>query len=201
MTLDDILTEEGADKQSRLHNYSPAYENQLGPFTAIPIRLLEIGVYQGASIRSWLRWFPNGQITGIDLDPFAISNVRYQHYQGDAANYSFLSRVAADRGPFNVIIDDASHRNDHQAFAFFSLWQHLVEGGAYVIEDIQPWFDEDQESAYNGHWQPFVKNVLGDLNEYGTRYLGRPGVYTGERRETQIRAVTFYPGMMWIFKK
>src|SRR5205807_591636 len=43
-------------------------------------------------------------------------------------------------GPFDVVIDDASHASAHQQIALACLFPHVVPGGFYFIEDL--------------HWQP-----------------------------------------------
>lgn len=197
--FDEVFAQEGADKQSTLHGYDAFYCKVLVNWTAHPIALLEIGIYQGASVRSWLRLFPNARITGIDLDPYLNPDPRYVHYQGDATSHHFLTRVANERGPFNVIIDDGNHMNEAQAFAFFTLWPFVSTGGLYVIEDIQPWFDEEQDKAYNGHWPALLKAVLSDLNHRGKDYYGRRVQLPGFSSE--IRSVAFEKGLMAVFKK
>ena len=41
--------------------------NRIPLLQTLQIRLLEIGVLKGASLRMWADYFPQGQITGVDL--------------------------------------------------------------------------------------------------------------------------------------
>ena len=52
-TLDEIGLKYGTDKSSSHHHYLPFYETFMAPLRDAPITLLEIGVYQGASLRTW----------------------------------------------------------------------------------------------------------------------------------------------------
>jgi hypothetical protein len=59
-------------------------------------------------------------------------------HSGDASSTEDLDRVYRDSGglPFDMIIDDASHLNEHQIFTFLHMVQYVSNGGIYVIEDI-----------------------------------------------------------------
>ena len=59
LTLDQIARKHGTDKCSTCHNYCRTYEQYFGPIRAWPVRLLEIGVQTGASIKTWLEYFPH----------------------------------------------------------------------------------------------------------------------------------------------
>ncbi len=67
-SLNTIFVRHGADKQEAQHGYSKHYEPLLEPWRKQPIVLLEIGVWHGASIASWLEYFENAEIIGIDND-------------------------------------------------------------------------------------------------------------------------------------
>jgi hypothetical protein len=69
-------------------------------------------------------------------------------------NRTDLVRLAAV-GPFDVIIDDASHASRHQQIALDVLFSFVKPGGLYIIEDL--------------HWQP-----PGDIGPQ-TRRLLRSG--------------------------
>ena len=71
MTLTDIFNKYKSDKGSlghgdEIHNYGLVYEQFFEGIRDNEISLLEIGILNGASLKSWRRYFPNGEIFGVD---------------------------------------------------------------------------------------------------------------------------------------
>lgn len=136
--LDAIGQRNGTDKSSTHHDYLRHYEACLHA-QRTPIKaLLEVGVYDGASLRMWQEFLPDATIIGLDIDPrclaFANGNATVQMV--DQSDVQQLSRMAAAHGPFDVVIDDGSHIWSHQILTFETLFPHVVSGGLYVIEDM-----------------------------------------------------------------
>jgi len=107
------------------------------------LRILEIGVDQGASLRLWRQYFDNPEtlIVGIDIDATcarfdsARENVHVRIGSQDDAY--FLDTVARDFGPFDIIIDDGSHHSSHMIASFNHLFAGaLKHDGIYVAEDL-----------------------------------------------------------------
>ena len=123
-------TEPHSDKIAQ--GYLPAYTQiavRLGPAA----RICEIGVYQGDSLRLWQALFPAGQITGVDINPDATwpdGTIRLVASQDDPQLPALLGG-----GPFDLIVDDASHNGTLTTTTFGLLWPLVAPGGYYVIED------------------------------------------------------------------
>jgi hypothetical protein len=112
------------------------------------VKLLEIGVHEGGSLRLWRDYFPRGSVTGIDLRPpeGLAGEERIRVFGGDQADIGFLSGVATEVAPegFDIIIDDASHIGSLTRIAFWHLFDnHLKPSGLYVIEDWGTGYWED----------------------------------------------------------
>lgn len=99
--------------------------------------VLEIGVKGGSSLRTWKEFFPNAEIHGIDIDQNCLQEVekRITVWIGDQADGEFLKSVTPIAAPFDLIIDDGSHKIEDQTFSFKHLFPSLKAGGLYVIED------------------------------------------------------------------
>ncbi len=138
-TLDEIGLRHGTDKASSHHNYLAFYEYFMAPLRDAPINLLEIGVYQGASLRTWREYFPKAKIVGVDITvnclQFATDRIKIE--LADQSNLEHLAQLAATHGPFDVIIEDGSHMWEHQITSLRGLFPHLKDGGYYVVEDLQ----------------------------------------------------------------
>ena len=81
----------------------------------------------------------------------------------DVRDLPGLTRVAKECGPFQVIIDDGSHQLGDVLCAYHALWPFLVDGGLYVIEDIQNQEILDLFAAWPGA-------VIYDLRAIRNRY-------------------------------
>src|SRR5437868_13384546 len=122
------------------HYYLEVYDPVLAPWADKDVKLLEIGIHRGGSLKLWRDYFPRASITGIDLklpDGF-IPGERIQLFQGSQSDTRFLSEVAGKIAPdgFDIIIDDASHIGELSKTTFWHLFDHhLKPGGLYAIED------------------------------------------------------------------
>ena len=122
------------------HDYLEVYDPFLAPWADREIKLLEIGIHKGGSLKLWRDYFPRGLIVGIDIklpDGF-VPGERIQLFQGSQADTRFLSTVATKTAPegFDVVIDDASHIGQLTKTTFWHLFEHhLKPGGLYAIED------------------------------------------------------------------
>jgi hypothetical protein len=124
-------------------HYFEAYDTIFGPRRTQALRILEIGVYEGASLRLWRRYFDNPQtvIVGIDINPAcARFNSIHENIHvrvGNQADAIFLDTVTRDFGPFDIIIDDGSHVSSHMIQSFNHLFfGALKNNGIYLAEDL-----------------------------------------------------------------
>jgi hypothetical protein len=135
MNLIDLASRHLTDKLD--HGYLPHYQQHLPPQCR---SLLEIGAAKGASALMWREYYPDCDIHLLDLflNPDFVS-VKWcrEHFfvphRGDQGNLKVLASIPDQ---FEVIIDDGSHRADHQLISFKHLFfNNLVSGGLYAIED------------------------------------------------------------------
>lgn len=94
----------------------------------------------------WRSYFPNAEIVGVDIqEKEDIDECRIRFLQCDQSNRDDLDRISL-LGPYDVIIDDGSHDQEHILLTFDVLYSSLSPGGLYVIEDLQTAY----EPKYNG---------------------------------------------------
>jgi len=104
-------------------------------------KLVEIGVYHGASIRLWHDYFLNATIYGVDknsrMEIFFSTNQKYKDrckiITGDSTNINTYNDIPND---IDIVIDDGSHRLVDQIKTFDLLFPKLKIGGLYIIEDV-----------------------------------------------------------------
>jgi 23S rRNA U2552 (ribose-2'-O)-methylase RlmE/FtsJ len=119
-------------------HYFDIYERHFSRFRERPIRMLEIGVFGGGSLKMWQSYFhPESTIVGIDIrskcKQYAGGNVHVMI--GSQDDEAFLRRVVRKFGPFDIVLDDGSHQNPHVIKSFEVLYPELHETGVYMVED------------------------------------------------------------------
>jgi hypothetical protein len=127
------------------HWYTQHYDRYFRPMKSRRLNVLEIGVggYSSStvgatSLRMWKAYFPKSKIVGIDLyDKSSLSERRIDIRQCDQTDSAALTRLSAEYGGFDIIIDDGSHLNEHVITTFQFLFPLLRPNGVYAVEDIQ----------------------------------------------------------------
>lgn len=156
------------------HFYTPLYHELFLGLRERPIRLLEIGVggYDlktagGASLAMWADYFSCGEITGLDIAEKRLApNPRIKLYQGSQDDSIVLKKICDERGPFDIVIDDGSHVPKHVVTSFNLLFPSLVDGGLYVIEDVQTafWPHFGGSSLHGGDTVRLTRTLIECLN-------------------------------------
>ena len=110
----------------------------------------------------WKEYFhPDSTIVGIDIDTscqaheIADQNVFVRI--GSQADPTFLASVNGEFGPFNIILDDGSHKTHHQIISFGALFRDaLKDGGCYMVEDV-----------HTNYWIKLVGTVRYRSSDFG----------------------------------
>ena len=122
----------------RHHNYLVYYWMHFRDIHTQVKTVLEIGVETERCLRMWEEFFPNATIYGVDINPDckAFESDRVKVMIGDQGDREFCRQVVEQAGgQFDIIIDDGSHRPEHQLASFNWLFPTLTEHGIYVMED------------------------------------------------------------------
>jgi hypothetical protein len=169
-SLDRLAQRHKTDKRGGRHGFAAIYDSMLHERRDEPIKLLEIGVHRGASLRMWAQYFRRGEIHGIDIVESARqhASARIKVHIGDASRQEVLDPIIAEAGgSFDVIIDDGSHRYDDQYPSLLALWPHLAPGGLYAIEDLQTSYRKKYGMGYRapGSTIELFKALIDDVHE------------------------------------
>jgi hypothetical protein len=132
-TLTRLANKYGSDKGSGCHQFTDIYEGFLGPIRHEVRRVLEIGVWQGASLRMWRDFFPQAVVHGIDIEEKVLNEDRISTFVMDQADRAQLAQV---EGLYDLIVDDGGHFMDQQQVSLAALFPHVRPGGFYVLEDL-----------------------------------------------------------------
>ena len=159
------------------HGYQRFYYPIFKNLELSPIRLLEIGVKDGKSMKIWKTFFKNAEhIYGLGYKNYQTREVEKidDHmtlFMGDQSSTNFLEKmISLSDGNFDIVIDDGSHVPSHVITSFEVLWKTLKPGGYYVIEDIETSYWKKSASVYGYKLtnQPSVidyfTNKISDVN-------------------------------------
>lgn len=153
------------------NHYFDLYRRYFSKFKDKDIRLLEIGVSGGGSLRMWRNYFgKNSLIVGMDIDEKCDehSGENIEIFIGDQNSKLDINKLIQLYGNFDIIIDDGSHINDHVINSFKWLFPILNNGGIYFIEDIctSYWSDYGGGIRKNFSSIEFTKNLVDHINAY-----------------------------------
>ncbi len=187
----------------KMDHYLDIYDLLLAGWKGRNISFLEIGVYKGGSLRMWREFFaPDARLTFLDIDPAckALELPGTEIWIGDQADAVFLSKVAHDRGPFQLIVDDGGHQMHQQITSFQSLWPHLADGGFYVVEDTHssywPGFGGGHRAP--GSFIEFAKDLIDKMHSW---YTEDDAGFPVHPLAAEIGEIRFFDSMVVIEKQ
>lgn len=165
--------------------FLPVYQDlaaQIGPAG----KVCELGVYEGESLLLWQRLFPEGTVTGVDMDERAYwpAGCRKVVMKQEDPR---LAQILALGGPYDLIVDDASHKGDCTAPAFWNLWPLVAAGGCYVIEDWMIGLPAFQtHDMYDPGMLRFISSLPGRLLK---------------SRDSDVAQITYQYGLVVVHKR
>ncbi len=139
--LCQIFKEFGSDKSSDWHNYSPLYHELFKKYKNNNINIMECGIYSGASIHSWKKYFPIANIYACDINSnFFINDERVQSFYCNQDNKFDIQNLWGNNVlkniEFDIIIDDGKHEfNSNLNFLTNSIHK-TKKGGLFIVEDL-----------------------------------------------------------------
>jgi hypothetical protein len=197
--------------------YFGVYREVFGALTSQPMRILEIGVLNGAGLRLWRRYFshPDTVVVGIDIlagcVQFESPNEGIHVRIGSQADPEFLRKLVGEFGPFDLIIDDGSHRSSHMIASFNCLFADgLKESGIYFVEDLH--------ANYWPQWRDTTRSFLDVCKElvehmHAHYQRGSPELFLVASASqqpmaalevpiitTMIREIRFFDSMVAVYK-
>jgi SAM-dependent methyltransferase len=141
----------GSDKCSDWHNYSAFYEFLYSEDRESDLRLFEVGIYGGSSVRAWQEYFKNSKIYcgDVNMDYF-VNEGRIQSFFCDQDNPDSIKGMWENETlrdiQFDIIIDDGKHEYIPNVNFLENSYHKLKKGGIFIIEDLTRFtFDRFEE--------------------------------------------------------
>jgi hypothetical protein len=148
-------TDKSMTHQFNGRTFLDVYERYFNHLKNSNVVLLELGILNGASLKTWEEYFVNGKIIGLDIDPSkkALSTEKTEIFIGSQNDKNLITTIK-NQNPkgFDIVIDDASHINELTIDSFNLIYDAIKPGGFYVIEDTHctygnKWFKDFTEAV------------------------------------------------------
>jgi glycosyltransferase involved in cell wall biosynthesis len=174
-----------------VHQYFRHYDRHFPEIRKRARKVLECGLAKGASLAVWREYFPRAVIYGFDCD-----GQRWKKFAGDLANCKVIVgdetkaedvQALIEAGPFDAIIDDASHAPEDQRRLFEWLWPSVRPFGWYVIEDIH--------RSFGGPGTDTAKQL--DVPDPEHRCIA-PGLESHIYESREVREIHWYHNIVFI---
>jgi hypothetical protein len=195
-------------------SYTRVYYELLVHARGQPLRFLEIGVYNGGSLRMWREFLPHAALFAIDIDERCLAvegeivntTIRLVDQGNRAQLRHFIQETG---GEFDVVIDDGGHTMAQQLTSFTELFPNVVAGGAYVIEDLGTAYWEEyggRDIGREGTSVALVKHLVDcvHIQDLTHPVAGCHSAASSEevaRVRTDVASVSVYPGQAVIMKQ
>jgi hypothetical protein len=196
-------------------HYFKIYDREFLHLRGQKLNILEIGVYHGASLKLWHKYFQGkASIVGVDINPECIKfndPVNNIHVEiGSQDDPEFLNQVIKKYGPFDLIIDDGSHMVSHQIASFNSLFINgLKDDAIYFIEDLEGNYWNNGLKNQEFTTIDLIKSLIDFQNEVyvGKSYANflnnshdKVNDFTISKISTLVNSITTYTGVVSIHK-
>jgi len=125
------------------------YEDLFETIRNNPIKMMEIGVYNGGSIKLWKDYFHNeSQIYASDINYFSHLDGTYSII-GDMYSDEQVSKFSNDY--FDLIIDDGPHSFESFVLVMQKYFSKIKKDGILIIEDVinSAWVKPLYELSYS----------------------------------------------------
>lgn len=143
--LCDILSKYQSDKSpltkiyNGWHNYSLFYNFLFEEIRFNSLKLFEMGIYKGASVRAFKEYFENIDIyaADVDLSTFVSENDIKCFFCDQDNPQSIDELFKSFEFEFDIIIDDGKHEFTSNLNMLQNSIFKLKKGGIYIIEDLR----------------------------------------------------------------
>jgi hypothetical protein len=133
-TLHELGLKHKTDKAT-YHEYTKFYQTHLDHIRYEKLSILEVGVFNGGSLKMWADYFSNSKIYGADIfDKRKFKTDRIDVFITNQEKPEDLRQLPKQ---LDLIIDDGGHTMFQQQLTLNILFlENLKNGGIYILEDL-----------------------------------------------------------------
>lgn len=163
----------------KLAHYFDAYDRHFQRFRGKAPTVMEVGVSHGGALQMWRQYFgPEAHIIGVDIDEKckAMEKEGFQIFIGDQGSEEFWADVKTKIPKLDILIDDGSHRLQHQRITFDCMYDHLKDDGVFLVEDCH----SSYRRVFSGGLRrkhsfiEFAKDLVDELNAFWSQDTALP---------------------------
>lgn len=167
-SLTEMAKKYSTDKDYEHNYFELCYNDLFEPIKNNINLFMEIGVYNGESIRLWSNYFQSAKIIGLDIDNkkdiFKEENI--STYVCDQSSEEQLKSVVENYDKFDIILDDGSHKMFDQQKSLGVLFPYVKSGGMYIIEDLHTSLEAIMPEKSWCNWGDSNKTITLDMLNY-----------------------------------
>lgn len=152
-------------------HYFDIYDFWFKRYKNKPVVILEVGVFQGGSLKMWRNYFgKEAKIFAIDVNPlckqFETDNTKI--FIGSQEDRKFLQEVKNQIPSIDILIDDGGHTMNQQIATFEEMYGHIAPDGLYLCEDLHTSYWEIYGGGYKkeGSFIEYSKGLIDQLNAW-----------------------------------
>ena len=144
------------------HPYTLFYESLFKNKRHEPLKIAELGILYGSSLRMWQEYFTNAELFGFEYNHDLINNFK-QNYDNDRIALSkidvtnkdsIINAFSTANVMYDIIIEDTTHQFEDQIRVIENIYPYIKPGGILIIEDI---FKSYNENDYITKLQPILE--------------------------------------------
>lgn len=183
-------------------HYFDIYDFWFKKYKNKPIVILEIGVFQGGSLRMWRDYFgTEAEIFAIDINPLCkqFETEKTKIFIGSQEDREFLKNVKDQIPKIDILIDDGGHTMNQQISTFEIMYEHINNEGLYLCEDL-----------HTSYWEIYGGGYLKETSfiEYSKTFIDRINAWHIKDKRIEVNAFTgttyslhYYDSILLIEKK
>jgi predicted O-methyltransferase YrrM len=145
------------------HPYTLFYDGLFSNKKDEYLKIAELGILEGSSLRMWQEYFVNSDIYGFEYYDDLITNFK-ENFDNERI---ILSKIdVTDKNSiqttfknlnqmYDIIIEDSTHQFEDQIRVIENIYQYLKPGGILIVEDI---FKSYNENDYINRLSPILKH-------------------------------------------
>ncbi|QTL03946.1 DUF563 domain-containing protein [Aquabacter sp. L1I39] len=203
--LDSVGILHEVDRSSKGHDLLRHYERHISKLRKSKFVLFEIGSPTASTLNVWADYFPEASIVCLHYKEAAIefSSDRIRVEVGDVLSPDFFDAAISKHGRPLLVVDDGSHRWDHQRIGLETLLPQLENNGFYVIEDLHSSYEPGFSGKESTPFVNYLKDRIDFLHLRGTRREDYEKLYSPAASSVarQIDYIEFVPRACIIHKR
>ena len=169
--LEDYFNKNKSNAIHKWLHYFDIYDLYFRKYRNKEVVILEIGVYQGGSLKMWRDYFGDkANIYAIDINPLCkqFETERIKIFIGSQEDRDFLKFIKNQIPKIDILIDDGGHEMQQQIVTFEEMYGHLKEDGIYLCEDLHTSYWDNYGGGYkNPHsFIEYSKNLIDYINAW-----------------------------------